>query len=144
MLDDEIITKLAEEAVKRFDYVDDTFKTELLEAAKTTIRDEYRKRILKGVAEYAVLELNSYLSAELEDDVDDAISSVVKFLDLSSTVIEDRPVSEVYFEYFEFCKDRGWKPVSKIKFSKMAQRCRDVISTVTTVNMRSVRVFKGK
>ena len=140
MLNDDVISKLAEETVESFGEVEGTFKLELLELAKETIKSEYRKRVLKDLNKVAITRLDNYLSYyELGDEK--YRNSVVEFLKDGSTVIENKSVASIYLSYSVFCKENNLRAMSKIQFSKEIQKHTGLSSKTTTVNGRSVRLF---
>ena len=141
MLHDEIITKLAEETVQSFGEIDENYKQELLDTAKKAIEAEYRRRILKDLNRVAITKLDDYLSHST--DGKKYVNSVVEFLKLYPS-IEGSSVGEVYLYYSKFCRETGLQTLSKIAFSKEIQKRVDVNSVVTSVNDRSIRVFKRR
>lgn len=141
MLNDEIITKLAEETVQSFGEIDENYKQELLDTAKKAIEAEYRRRILKDLNRVAISKLDSYLTYDLANSI--YTNSVVEFLKTHPS-IENESVGEVYLHYSVFCRENCLQAMSKIAFSKEIQKQADMASFTTTINGRSIRVFKRR
>lgn len=139
MLNDEIITKLAEETVQSLGDIDESFREELLGLAKETIKGECRKRILKDLNRVAISKLDDYLH---ENDAD-YCDTVAAFLNDGSVKIKNESVGEVYLSYSVFCREKGFQALSKIAFSKEVQKQAKVTSTITSIAGRSIRIFKA-
>ena len=140
MLNDDVIRKLAEETVESFGDLDEDFKSELFEAAKKTIETEYRKRILKDLNYVAVTKLDNYLRGTIENDLT-LDESVASFVELNGQDIEGTSVGEVYLWYSVYCREHNKVALSKIAFSKEIQKHTDLVSKITSINGRSIRIF---
>ncbi len=56
--------------------------------------------------------------------------------------IINQPTSDVYKVYQVYCADNNLSPSSRIVFTKQICQKLDVITYVSTINKKSVRIFK--
>ena len=141
MLNDEIIKQMAKEFVESLRDVDDFSKVTLLDWAEDIIQAQRKLQVLNQLQQLAIAKLASYT---LKKEVTELDKSVVEFLNDDSTVVVNKPVGEVYSDYVAFCQTNSLKPMTKIIFSKEVQKSADIVSTTTSKNGRSIRVFRAK
>lgn len=80
---------------------------------------------------------------ELEEysEQNNPIIGFFKELDLDIDIL-NQPTKDIYLRYKLYCNDNGFTPMSSGEFSKLARKEYGLEIKVTTINGRSVRVFR--
>jgi len=97
------------------------------------------KRVLDNngftVSDKVQHELNEY------NEQNNPIVGFFKDLDIDTEVVNE-PTKEVYLRYKLYCSDNGFNPMSAMEFSKWVKKELSMEVKVTTVNKKSVRIFR--
>lgn len=86
-------------------------------------------------------------SAKVEQELNDyeiannPLLSFIKECELEDFKIVNEPTSSVYEHYNAYCIKNGYRPVSRIEFSKQINQQLNMRIMVTKINNKSVRVF---
>ena len=80
---------------------------------------------------------------ELEEysEQNNPIIGFFKELDLDIDIL-NQPTKDIYLRYKLYCNDNGFTPMSSGEFSKLVRKEYGLEIKVTTINSKSVRVFR--